>query len=89
MNDPSFILANHEVYMHVARIGGWDNYIGLDWLRWWYQRNLIIYANLTKLIDTNNDRIFLIIGCDHVYTVKQFLKESGLFEVEDANTYIN
>lgn len=30
MNEPSFILANHEIYMHVARIGGWDNYIGLD-----------------------------------------------------------
>ena len=88
MNNPTFIKEDHEVYMQIARIGEWDNYIGMDWLRWWYQRNLIIYANLTKLIDTNDERIFLVIGCAHVHTVNQFLKESGLFQVEDAHLYL-
>ncbi|MBM0066814.1 DUF5694 domain-containing protein [Alkalicoccobacillus gibsonii] len=88
INHPASIKKSHEIYMHVARIGEWNNYVGMDWLRWWYQRNLILYANLTRLIDSNDDRIFLVIGSSHLHTVNQFLKESGLFQVEDAYEYL-
>ncbi|TSB48233.1 hypothetical protein FN960_01385 [Alkalicoccobacillus porphyridii] len=88
MNDARSIQSDHEIYMHIARIGDWEHYIGVDWLRWWYQRNLIIYANLTKLIESNEERIFLVIGAAHLHTVQQFLRESGLFEVEEAHSYL-
>ncbi|MBE3576099.1 MAG: hypothetical protein IMX00_00135 [Limnochordales bacterium] len=88
-NDPENVRQNHQFYMHVARIGAADDYVGIDWLRWWYERNLIIYANIARLAESPADRILLIIGADHVYLVSQFLRESGLFEVESAHTYLS
>jgi hypothetical protein len=41
-NEEDFIKKQHEMYMQVARIGKGEEYVGIDWVRWWYQRNLII-----------------------------------------------
>lgn len=88
-NDPENARQDHQFYMHVARIGTGHDYVGIDWLRWWYERNLIIYANITRLAQSADDRILLIIGAGHVYLVSQFLRESGLFHVESAHTYLS
>ena len=88
LNDPKYVKVTHEFYMHVARLADGGNYVGIDWLRWWYQRNLITYSNLTKLVEDKNDRIFLLIGSSHVYLVNQFLRESNMFDVENANDYL-
>ncbi|WP_252183598.1 DUF5694 domain-containing protein [Rossellomorea vietnamensis] len=79
---------DHEKYMAVARIGSSHDYVGIDWLRWWYQRNLIIYANLAELAVSSTDRILLIIGSAHVHLISQFLNESGMFEVVTAEDYL-
>ncbi|WP_079707781.1 DUF5694 domain-containing protein [Paraliobacillus ryukyuensis] len=87
LNDVSFIKKNHEMYMHLARIGKGTNYVGIDWVRWWYQRNLIMYANLTKITGTT-DRTVLVVGSAHVYLIRQFLQKSGLFDVVSTSDYI-
>jgi len=87
-NHPENVQQDHTRYMNLARIGSQNDYVGVDWLRWWYQRNLIIYVNLTRLVESPDDRILLLIGAGHVYLVSQFLKESGLFEVESAYSYL-
>lgn len=84
-NEEQFIKKQHEMYMQVARIGKGIEYVGIDWVRWWYQRNLIIYSNLAQITNSSSDRTLLIIGAAHVYLVSQFLKESGLFEVISVN----
>lgn len=84
-NEEQFIKKQHEMYMQVARIGKGIEYVGIDWVRWWYQRNLIIYSNLTQITNSSSDRTLLIIGAAHVYLVSQFLKESGLFKVISVN----
>lgn len=89
INQEERIQIDHEMYMQIARIGEGTNYIGIDWLRWWYQRNLTNYSNLTKLIEDSNDRILLLIGAAHLHLVTQFLRESGLFEVESALHYLH
>jgi len=87
LNTESNIELNHEMYMAIARIGQCPEYVGIDWLRWWYQRNLIIYANLAE-ITCPTDRTLLIIGSAHIHLITQFLKESGLFNVVPANGYL-
>ncbi|TFJ93919.1 DUF5694 domain-containing protein [Lentibacillus salicampi] len=82
------IKLNHEMYMTIARIGRGNGYVGIDWVRWWYQRNLTIYANLTEITTCPSDRTLLIIGSAHVHLVTQFLQESGLFDVVPANDYL-
>ena len=88
LNDDERIMTNHEVQMHIARIGKESEYVGIDWLRWWYQRNLIIYSNIVNLIESSNDRILLLIGGSHIYLIAQFLKESGLVDLEQAKKYL-
>ncbi|MBH0170220.1 hypothetical protein HU823_12875 [Fictibacillus sp. 18YEL24] len=86
-NQTSFIEKEHEMYMAIARIGFSEEYIGIDWMRWWYQRNLILYYNLTK-ITSISDRTLLIIGAAHVHLVTQFLNESRLYEVVNPLDYL-
>lgn len=71
------LLLDHQAYMQIARIGTENNYVGIDWVRWWYQRNLIIYKNILDLITSENERVLVIIGSGHNYLINQFLSESG------------
>lgn len=87
-NEEKFFKKQHEMYMQVARIGKSIEYVGIDWVRWWYQRNLIIYSNLAQITNSSSDRTLLIIGAAHIYLVLQFLKESGLFNVVSVNEYL-
>lgn len=88
-NEENYVKNQHEMYMQVARIGKGVEYVGIDWIRWWYQRNLIIYSNLAQITNSSNDRTLLIIGAAHVHLVEQFLKESGLFEVVNVNEFLH
>ena len=74
--------------MLIAQIGKGTDYIGIDWLRWWYQRNLIIYSNLAKITNSPDDRTLLIIGGAHIHPVSQFIKESGMMDVVPAMAYL-
>ena len=87
-NNPETIKYLHEVYMEIAMIGRGKNYYGIDWLTWWYKRNLIIYTNLRRVIMNFEDRVLLLIGGSHVHLIKQFLKESKACKVIDAKEYL-
>lgn len=87
-NEEIFIKKQHEMYMQIARIGKGVEYVGIDWVRWWYQRNLIIYSNLAEITNSSSDKTLLIIGSAHVYLVSQFLRESGLFDVVTLDRYV-
>ncbi|WP_332873672.1 DUF5694 domain-containing protein [Fictibacillus halophilus] len=82
-----YIEKQHEMYLAIARIGSSEEYIGIDWMRWWYQRNPILYYNLAK-ITSLSDRTLLIIGAAPVHLVTQFLKESNLFSVVNSLDYL-
>lgn len=84
-NDPDEIKKSHELYINLARIGHVREYIGIDWLIWWYQRNLILFSNISRLASSEEDRILVIIGGSHIYLLDQFLRESNVVEVVDVN----
>ena len=88
-NDPEGIRADHQGYIQqIARVGLGDQYPGANWLsHYWYDRNLKIYVNLTR-IAKSNDRILLIIGAGHVYLIQQFLEESGDYIIESPLQYL-
>ncbi len=71
-----------------AQIGIADQYVGLDWLLDWYERNLKIFVNLTRITESADDRILLIIGAGHVYIVQHFLEELGDYIVESPLKYL-
>ncbi|WP_271398971.1 DUF5694 domain-containing protein [Salinicoccus roseus] len=87
INADSNIRENHQAYMKLAQIGVGTDYVGIDWMRWWYQRNLIIYKNVMELVEGGYDRVLLYIGAAHLHLLKQFLTESGEVEVVSFNEF--
>lgn len=87
-NNPESVERDHRAYVNMARIGVGKNHVGVGWLRWWYERNLIVYANVMRLVESADDRILLIIGAAHIHLVSQFMRESGLVEVELGYEYL-
>ena len=74
----------------IARIGLGDQYPGANWMaHYWYDRNLKIYVNLTRITESADERIMLIIGAAHVYLVQQFFEESGDYIIESPLKYLN
>ncbi|WP_367591785.1 DUF5694 domain-containing protein [Heyndrickxia shackletonii] len=52
------------------------------------QRNLIMFSNLADLATSPNERILLIVGAAHVEILSNFIKECGLFELEEVDKYL-
>ena len=90
-NDPKGIRMDHQRYIRwIARVGLGDQYPGANWLsHYWYDRNMKIYVNLTRITESADDRILLIIGGGHVYLIQQFLEESGDYIIESPLRYLN
>ena len=90
-NAPEGIRMDHQQYIRwIARVGLGDQYPGANWLsHYWYDRNMKIYVNLTRITESADDRILLIIGAGHVYLIQQFLEESGDYIVESPLRYLD
>jgi len=89
LNEPSWLNKLHKMYVNMARIGDVNNYIGMKWLSWWYERNLIMFSNLTRLIESKDDRILFIVGCSHSKIVTNFLEESDVCEIVQPSSYLS
>ena len=91
LNQPEGIRVDHQRYIRwIARVGLGADYPGANWVAHsWYDRNLKTYVNLTRITESANDRILLIIGAAHVYLIQQFFEESGDYIVESPLKYLN
>ena len=88
-NKPERRRADHQLYLKAAKIGLKDQYPGANWVGYyWYTRNLKIFVNLTRIIESSEDRILLIIGAGHVYLVQHFLEASGDYNLESPLKYL-
>lgn len=89
LNSPDLISKLHKMYVNIARIGNLNNPIGINWLSWWYKRNLVMFSHLIHLIESEDERILFIVGSSHISIVTQFLKESEICEVVPPINYIS
>ena len=88
-NKPEGRRADHQAYLRMSRVSLGDQYPGANWVvHRWYDRNLKIFVNLTRITEFANDRILLIIGGGHVFLVQQFLENSGDYIVENPLKYL-
>jgi hypothetical protein len=62
-------------------IGFPDHHIGADKVAQWYKRNLRIYANITQKLNQSDDRVLLLMGQAHIWTLRQFFRDNPEFEV--------
>ena len=88
LNQPDRIEKNHKIYFDLMRIGRGKEYIGTNYVSWWYRRNLTILDNIIRLTDSPDDRILVIYGSGHLKLLTQFAKESGFYNVESPLKYL-
>lgn len=89
LNEKKNIEKNQRLYMKLALIGSNSNPDGASWTaKYWYYRNMLIYKNLVHLIDSKEERIFVLYGAGHLHLLLQFLKESDLFHIEVVSDYL-
>jgi hypothetical protein len=71
MNSDPRVAKDVGLYYAAARFGDPSEYAGPDLLAAWYQRNIRIYCNLVKLIESPNDRVLVIYGAGHLGWLRQ------------------
>jgi hypothetical protein len=71
MNSDSRAAKDLALYYATVPYGDPLDYAGPDLLAAWYQRNIRIYNNIVKLIESPNDRILVIYGSGHLGWLRQ------------------
>ena len=88
MNQPDRIEKDHREYFDLLRIGRNEEYVGANYVSWWYSRNLMILTNIIRITDSLNDRVLVIYGAGHTKLLTQFAEESGFYNVESPLKYL-
>lgn len=83
MNSEAAVRAYHAPYLvGPFAVGDEENYPGVDgFLTSWYNRNLRIVANMVRLIESDDERLLLIIGAGHGPIIRHAVESSPEFEV--------
>lgn len=88
INQPDRIEKDHQGYFDLMRIGRRAEYVGANYLSWWYGRNMKILTNIIRITDSPNDRILVVYGVGHAKLLNQFAKESDFYTVESPLKYL-
>ena len=71
MNSDPRVAKDVALYYAIAPYGDPYDYAGPDLLAAWYQRNIRIYSNIAKLVESPSDRILVIYGAGHLGWLRQ------------------
>ena len=89
INQDEKIRKNIRDYLRIARIGLQDQYPGANWVAHsWYPRNLKTFVNLTRITESEDERILLIIGAGHLGFLKQIVEDSEFYHLESPLQYL-
>ena len=89
MNRPEMILKAHIPYIEFfAPVVHGSDYAGADMVADWYRRNLRIFANLTRIVDSPDDRVLLIFGQGHIPILRELVIAYPEFCAEDPLPYL-
>ena len=89
MNQDEEIRKNLSGYLRIARIGSQAQYPGANWVAHrWYPRNLKTFVNLTRITESEDERILLIIGAGHLGFLKQIAEDSEFYHIESPLQYL-
>jgi hypothetical protein len=87
-NDPETMAESHRVYMDLAQVGDDGQNVGAEVVLRWYERNIMIFANIARLATASADRVLVVIGGGHLPLLTHFLDGAGRFDVVPARRYL-
>jgi len=71
MNADAKVKQDVATYFELVAFGEPGEYAGPDLLAAWYQRNIRIYCNIRKLVESPNERVLVIYGAGHLGWLQQ------------------
>ena len=87
-NSEDAIRLNNSGYMYVARVGGDKDFAGARLVGNWYLRNLEMFAQMTRLVSSPDERIMILYGQGHAYLLRDFVRQSLDLTLVDASDYL-
>jgi hypothetical protein len=87
MNDPETLALAQAGYARMAAVGAGDSYIGARVATQWYERNIHIFGNLSRLA-APGERILLIVGQGHAPILRQLVEDHPALELVEPNDYL-
>ncbi len=97
LNSDIVVRTSHASYItNDVQIGSTDYYnyddddtlIGAEIVADWYRRNIMIYTKMINQLSYDEKAIFLIIGADHIPTLKHLFESNPYFEVVETNDWL-
>lgn len=79
MNADDKVAQERSLYYRMARLGEPGDWAGADLLSDWFRRNMRIYGNVVRLVDSPNERVLVIYGAGHLgWLQHNFASDPGL-----------
>ena len=66
MNADDKVAQERALYYRMARLGEPGDWAGADLLSDWFRRNMRIYGNVVRLVDSPGERVLVIYGAGHL-----------------------
>jgi hypothetical protein len=87
-NAPKQLSYQHDIYLQLARVGADGKFTGADVLASWYQRNFRIFTNLTRVIESPEDRVLVIFGAGHAALLRELTQSSYDLQLIEPNDFL-
>jgi hypothetical protein len=87
MNSDSRVAKDVAFYYAFVPYGEPGDYAGSDLLAAWYQRNIRIYHNIVKLVESPNDRILVIYGAGHLGWLQQDIANDATVKLRKLSDF--
>ena len=71
LNADDYVAQDVAFYYRQARFGELGDWAGADLLSEWFKRNIRIYSNVMRLVESPNERILVIFGSGHLGWLRQ------------------
>ena len=78
----------HAFYLRAAQVGRDTNYVGARMASAWYDRNLRIYSNISRLVSKRDERVLVLIGAGHAPILRDFVRAADEWEIVDPVPYL-
>lgn len=88
-NTAETIKLHHDFYYGLLPAGMPGNHVGSYLVSEWWRRNMIIYENILKRLDGNENRILVIFGSGHTALLHQMMRYNPNIELVDVKTILN
>ena len=89
MNADAKVAQDVGFYYRMAHLGEPGDWAGADLVADWFRRNMRIYSNVVKLLDSPGERVLLIIGAGHLGWLRGSFESDPTLRLRKLAEFVN